>query len=893
MRLVAEGNSRIRAWARITLGLGLGALIALPAACSDTDKALPGGTETGGVGNSPAVGPCTAGTSQKCGVTLGDHNGVLTCYMGTQYCENEVWGECTGGEVVNKPSQSSAHAPGSNTQAISPPTVCNNNPCDPYCQTYNEVPPDGGQTADAGQAYTWPVGGLGDLPGGLVNKGLKEPCASGADCQFNHYCKEPKTGTNCGHSKCQTGGGLAANCDPCVGMICAANPSCCTPTFNSSCAHSPCSTGGRLKANCDPCAAAVCALPGRAYCCQGGNSWNAACVASVPAACGVSCNSTWSQACVNQVQSVCDAKCGSGAPPPESGQCEPWLPGQTDPACSGIDLAGGIPCDQKIPVCNHGNTTAPSGIRIIHFPANSNQYPKTAPSQTHPQMQQCVTNAPIPPGQCRSFDCPNLGNGNREIMINPPQGSSGIPQVAECSTLDNWTLFSGGTACGPPSCAGGSEVVQFKPVNMYVQFDKSGSMGFSGGTKWTGSTNAMKAFFQSNASAGMGVALEFFPLPAGGAGGDGCGYWNCAGGTCAAAPCSNPMVPLGTLAVGVDAQETALVNAINSQAPGGGTPTYPALDGALDWATTQQAGDPNSIYVVVLITDGDPTQCDTSSNNIAALSQSAFNNDGVRTYAIGMEGANIGALNQIAAAGGTTQAIVIQGTNQNNIQAQLLAAFQAIAAQNINCTFPLPAAGTFDPNDVNLTSTSSSNVQTSIGKVLNAAACGPGGGWYFDNNGNPSTITLCPASCNAVQGDPGASVELKVGCPKVFLPTNVRQTYEAQCPPGTKPQWGFMAYDTTTPGTSTVQFRARTATTQTGLGSATFTNLKTAQATPNTQVCAMSGPVPCPIDLYTTLGTPNARYPWLQLEAVLTPNPASVTPTLNDWQITYSCPPGE
>jgi hypothetical protein len=127
----------------------------------------------------------------------------------------------------------------------------------------------------------------------------------------------------------------------------------------------------------------------------------------------------------------------------------------------------------------------------------------------------------------------------------------------------------------------------------------------------------------------------------------------------------------------------------------------------------------------------------------------------------------------------------------------------------------------------------------------------------------------------------------------VFLPTNVRQTYEAQCPPGTKPQWGFMAYDTTTPGTSTVQFRARTATTQAGLASATFTAVATAQAAPNTQVCPMSGPAPCPRDLYTTLGTPDAKYPWLELEAILTPNPVSVAPTLNDWQITYSCPPGE
>ena len=134
----------------------------------------------------------------------------------------------------------------------------------------------------------------------------------------------------------------------------------------------------------------------------------------------MSCNSDLGSVLRRQRKTVCDADCGVGNPVPESGQCEPWLPGRRDPKCTGADLALGIPCEDKIPVCNHGTVQAPSGLRIIHFPANSQQYPSCTPNQNHAQMQECKTDKPIPPGECVSFTCGNLGNGNREVMINPP-----------------------------------------------------------------------------------------------------------------------------------------------------------------------------------------------------------------------------------------------------------------------------------------------------------------------------------------------------------------------------------------------------------------------------------------------------------------------------------------
>jgi hypothetical protein len=133
-----------------------------------------------------------------------------------------------------------------------------------------------------------------------------------------------------------------------------------------------------------------------------------------------------------------------------------------------------------------------------------------------------------------------------------------------------------------------------------------------------------------------------------------------------------------------------------------------------------------------------------------------------------------------------------------------------------------------------------------------------------------------------------------VGCPTAVGPSSSTVLYEGICPTGTKAQWGFFTYDTITAGASTVTFRARVADTQANLASATYVDLPTAQSTPtNTQVCTLSGPAPdCPVDLYNTFGTPDNKLPWLELEIGLNPVSGGVC-TVNDWQITYSCPPAE
>lgn len=644
-----------------------------------------------------------------------------------------------------------------------------------------------GGTGGAAGGGGWVTGDYFDLPSGLAAKAFFQPCSSGSDCQANSYCWHPKTAATCTHSKCDIGAKLDWGCDPCVKQICDADPSCCT--YNHTCSHSLCTAGARLVKGCDSasadCTTKICNTTGLEYCCQNVGSWDASCVAAVTSACGLSCplppTGTWTSACVAKVASICDATCGTGAPPPEEGKCKPWVPGQKDPTCSGVDLALGITCANGIPVCNHGNSTAPAGIRVVHYPANSNQYPKCSPDQAHPQMYECFTTKPIPPGQCVNDlqywngsawtpGCDQLA-GSREVMVNPqtqsakptPSGYSGY--VTECGCQDNWTVYSGG-ACVSPTCGYEAiNVIQAKQRSLFVLMDRSGSMVSSG--LWSPAVAGLTAFFQSAANSGLGVAMEFFPMSSGGARGDGC-----VPGDCLAPPCSNPMVPLGALtsaAAPTDAQEKALVDAFALVHPsdaaagtGYGTPTHPALQGALDWAIAKVTAAPTEQFDVVFLTDGDPSNCNTASSAAAALAANAYTTKGVRTYAIAMPGSSTAYLNPIAVAGGTTAAISVSA---GNMASELQTALGNIAASAMACESDVPPAGLYDVGKTSVVFEPTQGSASALAKRTDKAACGTNTGWYYDNNVTPAKVALCPKSCDDLNAAAGSRVKVSFGCP--------------------------------------------------------------------------------------------------------------------------------
>jgi hypothetical protein len=100
--------------------------------------------------------------------------------------------------------------------------------------------------------------------------------------------------------------------------------------------------------------------------------------------------------------------------------------------------------------------------------------------------------------------------------------------------------------------------------------------------------------------------------------------------------------------------------------------------------------------------------------------------------------------------------------------------FDAIAASVVhgapiecNVTIPPPPAGmTFSADRVNVIM-NVGGASTYFGHVVDVAHCdATRGGWYYDDNTAPTTILLCPASCDTAQSmiGPSDSLDVQFGC---------------------------------------------------------------------------------------------------------------------------------
>lgn len=91
-----------------------------------------------------------------------------------------------------------------------------------------------------------------------------------------------------------------------------------------------------------------------------------------------------------------------------------------------------------------------------------------------------------------------------------------------------------------------------------------------------------------------------------------------------------------------------------------------------------------------------------------------------------------------------------------------------VAGSQVSCelTIPEPPEGqTLDPAKV--------NVKYEMGgvapgqllpQVTSEADCSAAGGWYYDDPAAPTTVTLCPATCDTIQNDDAANVKIEFGC---------------------------------------------------------------------------------------------------------------------------------
>lgn len=308
---------------------------------------------------------------------------------------------------------------------------------------------------------------------------------------------------------------------------------------------------------------------------------------------------------------------------------------------------------------------------------------------------------------------------------------------------------------GGAACATGSSKATLANVNMFLMFDQSSSM--TERNRWDNATAALVRFLQAPESGGLKIALRFFASDEPAAG--------CNVDQCNVDACAQPLIDLGELTSAAgDAHESTLVNAIQSRSPNGrgpGTPISAALQGAVNWAIEFNSTAPETERaVVVFVTDGEPSGCEQNTNRIAAIA-GAGAEEGVLTFSVGLEGSSESLMNAIAREGGSGDAIFV---GDGNAEEDLLTALNAIRGRALACDFPLPTGDNVDPSKVNVTFTRESGEEEQWTKVSNEAACAGNQGWHYNSENAPTSVVLCPASCEVASASPGAKIDVVFGC---------------------------------------------------------------------------------------------------------------------------------
>jgi len=366
-------------------------------------------------------------------------------------------------------------------------------------------------------------------------------------------------------------------------------------------------------------------------------------------------------------------------------------------------------------------------------------------------------------GECRPVDpCETLSTCqdlHRECT--PDQG------LAVCGDCIEGYYEEGGICIN--TCAAETTPGEVVPLDLYFMIDRSASMTTD--SKWDSVVAALQGFVGSTDAAGIGVGLQFFPLPPDSpppstcSTDPDCGIYGpclpqqggrCAGDlapdtSCDASDYSSPEVAIATLP-GV---QSDILAALTTTLPeGAATPTEVAMQGAVNYATSWAQAHTDHLVYIVFATDGTPTGCMlfNTIQGTADLAQAALSGTpSVPTFVIGV-GSELTSLDQIAAAGGTGTAYLVD--TGGNVTQQFIDALNAIRASG-QCLYRIPQPEIGNPDygliNVSISDPALPGSEVTVPNVGNEAGCDPTtGGWYYDDPTSPEMILLCPATCDEV-----------------------------------------------------------------------------------------------------------------------------------------------
>ncbi|MEY2937258.1 MAG: hypothetical protein RL033_8007 [Pseudomonadota bacterium] len=288
-------------------------------------------------------------------------------------------------------------------------------------------------------------------------------------------------------------------------------------------------------------------------------------------------------------------------------------------------------------------------------------------------------------------------------------------------------------------------------------------------TKWDFTLAGLDRFINDPASAGLPLALGYFPD----------------GGACDGTGYDVPSVPLASLPDNI----LPLQSSLAARVPDGNTPLEGALRGATNFCLAFNAEHPEASCVAVLITDGAADQCDArDAESLAAIAASAAQG-GVLTFAAGMQGADFSVLDAIGQAGGgdcdpaapgsacdltaKSDAFVaaLNGIRDRTRTQTRIERRTETERQRLPCEWEIPApppGSSFEPGRVNVRLTLPGGSEQALSQVPLAAGCADAGGWYYDDALAPRRVLACPSTCETLSAAPETRVDLLFGCRTVL-----------------------------------------------------------------------------------------------------------------------------
>jgi uncharacterized protein YegL len=379
------------------------------------------------------------------------------------------------------------------------------------------------------------------------------------------------------------------------------------------------------------------------------------------------------------------------------------------------------------------------------------------------------------------LSCSPANDGEPGSPVTPPVTTYG--GGAGAMRPPDLNVAQGGSSNGQ----GGSAVCnaqvrdgQRVPIDMYFLVDSSGSMSerVVGGSKWEVVSTALVSFLNDPRNNSTGVGIGYFPGQAQLSCAPGDADCLCipgtilcvstAGGSCTVSDYAKPAVSLA-----LPPQLSVVVSNIMGHRVNGGTPTRPALEGALQYLDQWASQHPDRKPLLVLATDGEPSGCDRNApQDVADIAARALAGPrAIRTFVIGV-GRSLVSMDLVAKAGGTDHAFLVD--TGGDVAKEFADALDQIRGAASSCDFSIPRASSageaIDPLKVNVSYTAAgSSTPTQVPQTFKGdpSNCDSAGGWYYDNPAAPTLIKLCDATCRSLSG---SAIQVAFGCDTIEQP---------------------------------------------------------------------------------------------------------------------------